>query len=123
MAIKRPKYDDEGNLRFESRTEDVPKNTTAYLAAINGFLGEAKLTPEGASATSASLKDGVLTVVFNKAFDSTYGTEDEQTLVNGILVSAGQFPEVKKVKFTIEGRPMETMGNIDLSQPLSTLRE
>lgn len=123
VEIKTPTYDESGNLRFTSEQAKVPRNEDAYLVAINGFLAKADLAPAGAKAVKADLKDGILTIWFNEAFDSTYGTEDEQTLVNGILVSAGQFSEVRKVQFTIQGKPMETMGNIDLTSPLSTLRE
>lgn len=124
VTILSPKSDDKGNITYDKRTETVPQGENRYLLAINSFLEEAKISPEGSKAVAADLEpDGLLTLQFNEAFDTTYGTEDEEILVDGILKSVGQFRAVKRVRFTIMGRPMETLGNIDLTQPMPALRD
>lgn len=121
VQVPVPRYVD-GDLQFERRPVQARPGADHYALAINEFLKEARLTPSGARVLSTSLRDGNLLVDFSKEFDQTYGTEDEQTLVNGILTALGQFREVSTVELRVEGKEIETLGNIDLTAPLPVIR-
>lgn len=123
VTVLKPKYDKDGTLKFDKDQKEVQHDENPYVVALNGYLANAKIAPEGSKVVNAELKGDVLVVSFSKQFDRTYGTEDEETLVNGLLTTAGQFPGVKKMLFTIEGQELETLGNVDLTQPISVLRE
>lgn len=116
-ALK-PTYTASGDLKYEKTEITIPQGADRYITVINAYLKECKIAPAGAQAVSTELNGKTLTVKFNKEFDQTYGSDDERTLVQGILASIGQFPEVNFVQFTIEGTPMESMGHLDLSEPL-----
>jgi hypothetical protein len=111
-----------GELRYTKTAATPPAGEDPKVFAVNAFLRKAGLTPPGARAVACSIADGIATIEFSREFDQTYGTEDEHTIVDGVLRSLGQFPEVSYVQFSIGGRPMETMGNLDLSRPLSVER-
>lgn len=122
VTVLNPKSDAEGNLQYDQEDRNVDEKVGAIRTAINGFLRSENVAPKEAELVKANVKDGLLTLEFNEAFDTTYGTEDERTIVDGILRTAGQWKAVKQVKFTIMGRDLETLGSIELIDPLPVLR-
>lgn len=114
-----PTYDE--NLDFDSEPVEVPEGADQILFVVNLFLG--RFDDAGAGAVDRiEVESGIASVYFSSEFRRSYGTEDEQILVNGLLVTLGQFPEVEFVKFYAGGRPLETFGNIDLTDPLPVIR-
>lgn len=117
VSVYRPKYVGD-HLQFEARRETPPSGQDERVFAINKFLHESGVALEGAELLSCEIRDQIAYLNFNRAFDRTYGTEDEQTLVKGILQVMSQFEGFNSVQILIEGKPMQTMGNIDLTEPL-----
>lgn len=68
-------------------------------------------------------ENGVAQVSLSKEIDSfASGTSGEAAAVNSLVLTAGQFPGVKKVVFLREGKPMETFGgsgHLDLTEPVA----
>lgn len=106
----------------ESHVSDVPPGVDPKLFTLNDYLSQIKAVPQEARVQSVTVSDGVATIDFPPALRHGYGTEDEQMVVEGICRVMGQFPEVKWVKFTIDGQSVDTLGNIDLSRPLAVTR-
>lgn len=106
-----------GDLVLNEQVLEIPAGQDAKVYSVNEFLSHAQIAPAGSRLLGVQVKDGVAYLDFNKDFDTTYGTAEEQVLVNGILATMAQFPDVDKVQFQIEGKAMDTMGNIDLSTP------
>ncbi len=121
VTVLTPRYSDD-KLLFDKTQKTSPEGQDAMVYALNEFLAGSKVTPTDARAESCTVKDGVAMVEFSKAFDRTYGTEDEHTVVEGILRTMGQFPEISSVQFNVGGQPLETLGNIDLTTPQPVLR-
>jgi len=117
VNVYRPKYIGD-QLKFDSRRETPPAGQDERVFAVNQFLHESGVALEGAELISCEVRDRIAYLNFNRAFDRTYGTEDEQTLVKGILQVMSQFEGFDSVQILIEGKPMQTMGNIDLTDPL-----
>jgi spore germination protein GerM len=76
--------------------------------------------PEGTKLLSLKVADGLATVDFSKEFRDKFsgGSEAEGMTVDAILRTLGQFPEVKQVQLLVEGKPLDTLGHLDLSKPL-----
>lgn len=121
VIVYQPKFEDD--LRFESRRELPPASADRMVYAVNAYLKEANLAPEGAAAKSCRLEGRTAVLDFTAPFRSTYGTEDERTLIEGILREMGQFREVDDVRFLVEGKPIETLGNIELTDPQPVIRD
>lgn len=122
VTIRTPKpYGDE--VEYNKQDVDVPKDQNKYLFVINGFLKGSKITPKEAVATSATLDGSILKISFTKAIEAGYGTEDERVLIDGLCRSAGQFPEVKQILLLLDGKPFESFGSVDLTEPLDVLRD
>lgn len=107
-----------GDLSFESATEDVPQGTSPIVFAVNRYLENSHITPPQARALTVDVKDGVAYISFTPAMDQTYGSSDEQALLQGISKTLEQFPDLHKFLMEVNGQAIQTLGNVDTSQPL-----
>lgn len=81
---------------------------TAMLELAKGPKPDSGLTaplPKGCGIRDVQMKNGVVTVDFSKEFlDAVQGEQGTQT-IRAIYFTAMQFPGVKKVQITVEGKP------------------
>lgn len=81
---------------------------TAMLELAKGPRPDSGLTaplPKGCGIRDVQMKNGVVTVDFSKEFlDAVQGEQGTQT-IRAIYFTAMQFPGVKKVQITVEGKP------------------
>lgn len=117
VKVLTPRY--EGNdLKLEEKDAKAPEGTDGMVQVVNSYLDQVPAVPKDARLKSLTMDGGTAMLSFSATFERTYGTDDEQTIIKGILSSLAQFPDVKKAKFLVEGKPLETLGNIDLTEPL-----
>lgn len=112
------------DLTFSVDKLTPPAGVDPKVWVVNEYLKTLDSVPSDAKVLNCTVDDSTrtATVDFNAAIQSGYGTTDEMTLINGVLTVLGQFENVKAVKFTVEGQSIETLGNIDLTQPQPTLK-
>lgn len=123
VQVLKPRYEGD-ELKYDRHEAEVPTGEDKMVYAVNQYLKASKIAPSDALAVKATLaSNGDLKLDFNPAFDHTYGSEDERALVDGILHTLGQFPEINSVSFTIKGEQLETLGHIDLTTPQAVLRD
>lgn len=79
------------------------------------------LFPAGTQVRSVKTDGDTVTVDFNQNFASRgQGSFNERMMVNAIVCTLTEFPEIKKVKFLVEGKDIETIsGHMDLLDPLT----
>lgn len=121
IKVYTPSYSDDGDLKMSHKTEPVAQNQDPHVEAVNRYLAQLKMVPKEARAVKCQISGGIATVDFSPPFETTYGTEDEQTVLKGVLTAMGQFPEVKQVRFTVAGRTLDSLGNVDLTTPQDVL--
>ncbi len=108
-----------GNLTFDEKTEKVPDGSDPIVFAINRYLENTHFVPDNARAVGCNVKDGIAFISFTEGMQQkTYGSSDEATLLQGICKTLSHFPSIDKVQFEIEGKPMDPIGNVDISVPL-----
>lgn len=110
---------------FSTRTEStrVPAGQDPVVFAANNYLDKLKNVPKNVDITSVKIKDKIATVNFNKEMQGvSFGSEDEQIFVEGLLKVLGQFPEISNVLFTIDGRRIETFGHFEVIDPVPVQR-
>lgn len=87
---------------------------TAMLELAKGPRPDSGLTaplPKGCGIRDVQLKNGVVTVDFSREFlDAAQGEQGTQT-IRAIYFTAMQFPGVKKVQITVEGKPFTPPDN------------
>jgi hypothetical protein len=118
VEVVTPKFNDKGDLSFDRTKKDVPKGEDAYLVAFNATLREVKAVPDNAFASNAKLDGSTLTVNFTPEFEKSYGTDDENALLNSLLATAKQFKGVKKLQILVDSKPIETLGSVEITAPL-----
>jgi len=122
VQVMEPSYDNAGELNLEPRSVRVKEGSEAKAVAIAAYIAKIPAVPSNTRVLSVKLDGRTAVVDFSKELDSGYGTEDEKTLIQGVLATMGQFPDVDKVEFRIEGKPTQGIGNLDLSSPLAVIR-
>lgn len=106
------------DLKLHKQEADVPSGKDPILFAVNHYLKESQIVPDDARALGEQVKDGVALLDMSPSFNQSYGSFDEQALLKGICASLAQFKNVDKVQFFVEGKAIETLGNVDLTQPI-----
>ena len=79
------------------------------------------LFPAGTQVHSVTVKGDTVTADFNQNFAARgQGSYNERMMVNAIVCTLTEFPEIKKVKFLVEGKDIDTIsGHMDLLDPLT----
>jgi len=79
------------------------------------------LFPPGTDVHSVKVKGDTATVDFNQNFASRgQGSFTERMMVNAVVSTLTEFPEIKKVKFLVDGKEVDTIsGHMDLLDPLT----
>lgn len=117
VKVFEPEYHN-GDLGFKQTEKAPPEGQDPMVYAVNQFLQGSKVAPAGAKCTSAKKEGDTLVLDFSKEFDRTFGTEDEQTLLVGLSKAAGQFPGVQKIRILVDGKPIDSWGNVELTEPI-----
>ncbi len=133
MNVKVYYPDDSGMKLVEVEREIIIDDSTdKYTAAVETLLeepGEENLTkifPKNAAIKSVTVKDGLAIVDFDGGFLKNFvgGSTGEEFLIGSVVDTLTNFPEVKQVKFLVDGAEVETLsGHMDLSTPLERMDE
>jgi hypothetical protein len=105
------------DLVFDQKPVRPQAGQDRMVFAVNQYLAGLSFVGKEARVTSIKIKDRIATLDFSEAIYGGYGSEDEQTLVKGILETMSQFENVGWVKFTVEGQTLDSLGHLDLSDP------
>ncbi len=79
------------------------------------------LFPPGTKVKGVTVKNGIAYADFNQAFAKKgQGSYSELMMVNAIVATLTELPEVKKVQIMVEGQKITTLnGHLDLEDPLT----
>ncbi|MBR0289557.1 MAG: GerMN domain-containing protein [Selenomonadaceae bacterium] len=82
--------------------------------------------PKNAVIRSVKVKNGLATVDFDGIILKSFvgGSTGEEFLIGSIVDTLTNFSEVKRVKFLVDGKEIETLsGHMDLSTPIERMNE
>ena len=133
MSVKVYYPDDSGMKLVEVEREIViDDSTNKYIAAVETLLedpGEENLTkifPNNAAIRSVKVADGLAVVDLDGSLLKSFvgGSTGEEFLIGSVVDTLTNFPEVKRVKFLVDGKEIETLsGHMDLSTPLERMSD
>ena len=111
----------------------IPANDNKYVNAINELItGPANdsegftIMPKGTKVLSVNVNNNIATVDFSKEFQNKFtgGSTGEIMLVGSIVDTLTDFKEIKSVRFTLEGQPLDILGgHLDLTEPVSRMND
>lgn len=112
----------------ETAIYDAPEGENREMAALNAMIttqpADSKkavnLFPEGTKVLGVKVEKGVAYVNFNKAFAKRgQGSYNERMMVNAVVCSLTDNKDITKVKFLVEGKPLDTLGHMDMLDPIT----
>jgi spore germination protein GerM len=76
--------------------------------------------PEGSRIESVKVDGDLATINFNKEFVDGFagGSEDESLLIKAIVKTVGQFDNINKIMLKADGKPVNTLGHLDITEPI-----
>lgn len=107
---------------------EVPADRPAagvVLALLAGPTAEEKdlrpTFPPGTQLRGVTLAGGVATVDFSAELQTNFGggSAGELMLVYSLANSLAELPGITAVRLTVEGKPLETLGHMDLTEPVA----
>lgn len=108
------------------QAQDAVKAALEELINANPVIpGAARVLPQATKINSINIKDGLATVDFSRdVLRANVGASGEAMGIQSIVNTLTEFPEIKKVSFTVEGkvdeRTMDWWGHVGLyEQPFS----
>ena len=111
----------------------IPTNDNKYVDAINELItGPSNdsegfaIMPKGTKVLSVNVNNNIATVDFSKEFQNNFtgGSTGEIMLVGSIVDTLTDFKEIKSVRFTLEGQPLDILGgHLDLTEPVSRMND
>ena len=116
------------------QTQDAVKAALEELINANPVIpGAARVLPQDTKINSINIKDGLATVDFSRdVLRANVGASGEAMGIQSIVNTLTEFPEIKKVSFTVDGKideqTMDWWGHVGLygqpfSRDLSTVYE
>lgn len=125
-------YPDDSGMKLIAvdRKIIVTASIDKYTAALETLLEEpkeanlTKIFPKNARIRSVKVADDMATVDFDGSLTKNFvgGSTGEELLVGSVVDTLTNFPEVKRVKFLVDGKEIETLsGHMDLSTPLERM--
>jgi germination protein M len=91
------------------------------LAALQAVVeNNVKSFPKGTKVLGLVVKDGLATINMSKEFLAKGQGEYERTMsLYAIVNTLTEFPDIKKVLFQAEGKKIDVLGQMDMSEPLT----
>ena len=127
-------YPDDSGMKLVEVDREIiiDDSTDKYTAAVETLLDEpaeenlTKIFPKNAAIRSVTVENGLAIVDFDGSFLKNFvgGSTGEEFLIGSVVDTLTNFPEVKQVKFLVDGKEIETLsGHMDLSTPLERMDE
>jgi hypothetical protein len=107
------------DLKFGMTSVKAEPGIDPAVTAVNAFLGSLPFVQPEARLLAITYERENAILQFSSNFRTTYGTDDEATLVKGVIKAVSMNSKVKSITFTEGGRDLDTLGNIDLVGPQS----
>ncbi|AIE87036.1 GerMN domain-containing protein [Fimbriimonas ginsengisoli] len=98
----------------------VPDGVKPMVFLANATLESLKI--EKAKALGVEIKDRNALVDFNPELEKGYGSTEEGQLIKALQMALGQFPDIDTFQIVIDGKTIDSLGQIDLSEPISVIR-
>lgn len=126
VVLYRVPTDGSPYLLAESKTIKVANNDVALAtvkALVETLPADKKMQnvfPKGTKVLGVSVQDGIATVNFSKEFTKKpEGEYASLMMVNAVVNTLTQYPEIKKVRILSAGQKIVVLGQMDLEEPLA----
>ena len=125
-------YPDDNGMKLVPVKREIEVNPykDKYTAAVEMQMRAPKeknlsdVFPQGVKLLGVKVEGGTATVDFDGRLSKGFvgGSTGEEMLVGSVVNTLTNYPEVKEVRFMLDGKPIETIaGHMDLSMPVKRM--
>jgi len=107
-------------VKLDKPAGQPPEGVAPEVFLINETL--TSLQVDGARALGIDVKDHLAIVSCNPGIQKGYGTMEEGYLIKALSMALGQFKDIDKFQLAVEGKIVDSLGNIDLTTPVDVIR-
>ena len=122
-------YPDKSGLKLVAVNHEIKikNDNEKYFAAVRALLDKPEnkdltsIFPSHTKINAVTVKGDTAFVDFSDTIIHNFvgGSTGEELLVNSVVQTLTEFPEVKQVRFLVDGKEVETLvGHMDLSTPI-----
>ena len=109
----------DGSVALEPIQATLPEGTDKLVFVGNQVFKA--FGKDGARVLRVDVVDGLATVQCNPKIIG-FGSIEEGQFLKSIAMTFGQFDEINKVEFMIEGQKVDTLGNVEISDGIKVIR-
>lgn len=120
-SIPSPKFDEQGNLRFDKEREKTPEGAEPKAYAVNAFLKKSNIFTADFQVEKV-IVDQRVAMVYMPDSDMSLGSQDEATFLLGLRSALGQFGDIDFVELYIGGQKVDALGHEELDNPMPVIR-
>ena len=110
----------DGEVKLKMPASTAPDGTKPEVSLLNDTMKS--LQVEGARALGIEVSNHKACVDFNAGLQKGYGTIEEGNLNKAMQLALGQFPAIRQFQLRIDGKIVDSLGNIDLTTPVDVIR-
>jgi len=110
----------QNDIKLDKPVGEAPQGVRPEVFLVNQTL--ASLQVQGAQALGIEVKDRIAMVSFNPGIEKGYGSMEEGYLIKALQMALGQFKDIDKFQIVVEGKTVDSLGNIDLTTPVEVIR-
>lgn len=117
VFVQVPKF--ESGAIAASQSVQVPEGVEPHKFVAEQVVKGA-LTSE-VRVLGVDIRNRVATINFGSEVTNGMGSDEESNLIKGLQTAFGQFPNVDRIEIYREGEPVDSLGHIDLTDPIKVL--
>jgi hypothetical protein len=118
VKVSHSHFDANNGVTTNNSDETVPSGEDPKVFAINESIHKLAFVAKDAKVLGVDVRDGTAFLDFNKAFDGGYSSAQGGQVLQGVMDTLKQFTEIKQAQFEIDGKPLDSLGEVDTSQPV-----
>jgi hypothetical protein len=118
-TLKVPSLSSSG-IQLNSPASAVPDGTKPEVSLLNDTMKSLQI--DGARAVGIEVSDHLAKVDFNAGIQRGYGTMEEGNVIKAMQMALGQFPDINQFQIRVDGKIVDSLGNIDLTTPVDVIR-
>jgi len=110
----------DGKVVLEPSVERPPDGVKPIVWMANQTLQSLKV--EDGKAIGVDVKERNALIDFTPDVEQGFGSTEEGNLLKALQTAMGQFPEVDTFQLVVDGKPLTTLGQVDITDPIPVIR-
>ena len=104
---------------FKPESRTVKEGVEPMAFSVNESIHQLNNVPAEGKVLKVELKGGQAILQCTSALQAGYSSDEEAALLNCVKQTLGQFKQIESFSFEIDGKPVTSFGQFDLSQPIT----